>query len=98
MILARVLFFAREKTKIDREKSRKQPKNCLRKTVFPREDFFKYTPEKPKTMPEKKNEKLYPRSPQSSREKHGSNFFAGIFCIKYTLVKGCCQIHNPFQL
>ena len=74
-----VFFFAREKNKIAREKSRKQPKNCPRKTVFPREDFRKFTPEKPKIVPEKKNEKLCPRKPQSAREKHGSNFFVQVY-------------------
>ena len=71
-------FFAREKNKIAREKSRKQPKNCPRKTVFPREDFRKFTPEKPKIVPEKKNEKLCLRKPKSAREKNGSNFFVQV--------------------
>ena len=61
------------------KKSKNGPKSARERRVFPREDFRKFTPEKPKIVPEKKNEKLCPRKPQSAREKHGSNFFVQVY-------------------
>ena len=79
-------FLPEKKIKLPEKKAENNPKVDRERLFFPREDFRKFTPEKPKIVPEKKNEKLCPRKPKSAREKYGANFFcAGIFCIKYTL-------------
>ena len=74
-----MFFFAREKTKIAREKSENNAKIDRERLFFPREDFRKFTPEKPKIVPEKKNEKLCPRKPKSAREKYGANSFVQVY-------------------
>ena len=72
-------FFAREEKKLPEKKAKNNPKIDRERLFFPREDFRKFTPEKPKIVPEKKNEKLCPRKPKSAREKNGSNFFVQVY-------------------
>ena len=51
-------FLPEKKTKFTEKKAENNPKIARERLFFPREDFRKYTPEKPKIVPEKKNEKL----------------------------------------
>ena len=75
----------RESRFLPEKKTKKTQKLTEKDVFFPREDFRKFTPEKPKILPEKKMKKCAREGHKVPEKNMVQFFFTEIFCIKYEI-------------